>query len=69
VTGGADKIVRLWNPGVINKPTARLVGHRFSIVDVAVNEEDQHVISVSSSMVVRVWDVHTLNSLQVEDHR
>jgi len=66
VTGGEDKIIRVWHPGILaDEPTGRMVGHTFSIVGIVINDADQHVISVSSSRVVRVWDLETLSALQV----
>ena len=46
-----------------------MVGHAFSIVDIVINDVDQHVISVSVSSVVRVWNLHTLAVLQVRKPR
>jgi len=66
VTGGQDRLIRVWHPGILgSEPTGRLVGHTFSIVDVVINDTDQHIISLSSSAVIRVWDLQTLSSLQV----
>jgi len=65
-TGGTDNIVRLWHPGILREPTGRLVGHRFTVVDIVINDIDQHVISLSSTAVIRVWDMDTLNLLQVK---
>ncbi|KAJ8044929.1 WD repeat-containing protein 64 [Holothuria leucospilota] len=64
-TGGNDKVVRIWHPHIFTRPTGKLIGHLFTIIDVAVNEKDQHVISLSTARVFRVWDIHTLTSLQV----
>ena len=65
-TGGADRIIRVWHPGMmLGEPTGRLVGHTFSIVDIAINDADQQIISLSSSTVIRVWDLQTLSPLQV----
>ena len=69
VTGGADTVIRLWHPGLVRgrgtEPTVCLVGHALSIVDVIVNDADQHIMSLSSSAVVRVWDLQTFTCLQV----
>ena len=65
VTGGADKILRIWHPGIYTKPAGKLNGHIFSVVEVVINDADQHIISLSSARLVRVWDMHTLTSLQV----
>ena len=44
----------------------KLMGHLFTIVDIASNEKDQHLISLSTARVFRVWDIHTLTCLQVK---
>ncbi|XP_074662420.1 WD repeat-containing protein 64-like [Tubulanus polymorphus] len=64
-TGGVDKIIRVWHPHIFSRPTGKLLGHLFTIVDIAVNEKDQHIISLSTARVIRVWDISTLTSLQV----
>ncbi|XP_030124067.4 WD repeat-containing protein 64 isoform X1 [Taeniopygia guttata] len=70
VTGGNDRILRLWNPVVNFSPMGKLLGHKHSIVEIVTNEKDQHVISLSCAKVFRVWDIQTLSPLQVfyEDH-
>ncbi|XP_054334928.1 WD repeat-containing protein 64 isoform X7 [Pongo pygmaeus] len=65
VTGGDDKIIRLWHPNISTKPVGKLVGHMFSITEIVTNEKDQHVVSLSSAKVFRVWDIQTLSLLQV----
>lgn len=45
--------------------SGKLLGHLFTIVDISCNERDQHIISLSTARVFRVWDIHTLTSLQV----
>ncbi|XP_059842756.1 WD repeat-containing protein 64-like [Hypanus sabinus] len=65
VTGGEDKIVRLWNPNMFSKPKALLIGHNCIITEVAINEVDQHIISLSTEGMFRVWDVQTIAILQV----
>ena len=64
-TGGVDKVIRLYNPLVVNKTCGKLIGHQFTLVDIVCNEEDQHLISLSSERVFRVWDLATLKCLQV----
>ncbi|KAL5008313.1 hypothetical protein ScPMuIL_013894 [Solemya velum] len=64
-TGGVDKIVRVWHPHIFSRPTGKLMGHLFTIVDICCNEKDQHIISLSTARVFRVWDIHTLTCLQV----
>ncbi|KAL1769649.1 WD repeat-containing protein 64 [Sigmodon hispidus] len=65
VTGGDDKVLRLWHPNISTKPVGKLVGHMFSITEIVSNEKEQHVISLSSAKVFRVWDIQTLSVLQV----
>nr|XP_036869627.1 WD repeat-containing protein 64 [Manis javanica] len=65
VTGGNDKVLRLWHPNISTKPVGKLVGHMFTITEIVTNEKDQHVISLSSAKVFRVWDIQTLSLLQV----
>ncbi|XP_048586234.1 WD repeat-containing protein 64-like isoform X2 [Nematostella vectensis] len=65
VTAGADKIVRIWHPLIFTRPTGKLLGHLFTIVEIAVNEKDQQLISLSTARVFRVWDLQTLTCLQV----
>ncbi|MBZ3871580.1 WD repeat-containing protein 64 [Sciurus carolinensis] len=65
VTGGDDKVLRLWHPNISTKPVGKLVGHMFSITEMVTNEKDQHLISLSSAKVFRVWDIQTLSLLQV----
>nr|XP_009861346.1 WD repeat-containing protein 64-like [Ciona intestinalis] len=64
-TGGVDKTIRIWHPNILSRPTGKMLGHLFTIVDIVMNEKDQHIISLSTARVFRVWDVHTLACLQV----
>ena len=43
----------------------KLIGHLFTIVDITMNEKDQHIISLSTARVFRIWDIQTLTCLQV----
>ncbi|KAM7448945.1 WD repeat-containing protein 64 [Porites harrisoni] len=65
ITAGADKVIRVWHPLIFTRPTGKLLGHLFTIVDVAVNEKDQQLMSLSTARVFRVWDIQTLTCLQV----
>ncbi|XP_063187035.1 WD repeat-containing protein 64-like [Chroicocephalus ridibundus] len=65
VTGGNDKLLRLWHPAINSRPTGKLSGHQHSVVEIVTNEKDQHVISLSSAKIFRVWDIQTLSLLQV----
>lgn len=64
-TGGVDKVIRVWHPGIFSGPSGRLFGHMFTIVEIEMNDADQHIISLSTSREIRVWDILTLTALQV----
>ncbi|XP_025030095.1 WD repeat-containing protein 64, partial [Python bivittatus] len=49
VTGGDDKILRLWHPNINTKPVGKLMGHLFTITEIVTNEKDQHIISLSTA--------------------
>nr|XP_025037635.1 WD repeat-containing protein 64 isoform X2 [Pelodiscus sinensis] len=65
VTGGDDKILRLWHPNINTKPVGKLLGHLFSVMEIVTNEKDQHIISLSTEKIFRVWDIQTLSLLQI----
>ncbi|KAI9325972.1 WD40-repeat-containing domain protein [Zopfochytrium polystomum] len=64
VTGGRDKIIRLWNPYVLSKPAGSLHGHNTGIVSLIVNHEESHLISLSEDKAIKIWNVRNLNCLQ-----
>ncbi len=65
VTGGVDKVIRVYNPVLLSKPIGKLIGHVFTITDILCNEKDQQLISLSAERVFRVWDISNLKCLQV----
>lgn len=64
-SGGVDKIIRVWHPNILSRPTGKMIGHLFTVIAVVINDKDQHIISLSTARVFRVWDIHTLMCLQV----
>lgn len=64
VTGGRDKIIRLWNPYVLSKPAGSLVGHNSSIAKIVMNNEHSHIISMSDDKVIKLWNARNLQCLQ-----
>lgn len=64
ITGGRDKIVRLWNPYVLSKPTASMPGHNSAIVNIAVNHEEGIIFSLSEDKMIKLWNARTLNCVQ-----
>ncbi|XP_069131359.1 LOW QUALITY PROTEIN: cilia- and flagella-associated protein 337-like [Argopecten irradians] len=63
VTGGMDRIVRLWNPYVPGKPTALLRGHNAPIFYLFIAEEESRIFSISTDKCVKVWDIQDHNCL------
>jgi len=64
VTGGGDKIIRLWNPYILSKPAASLIGHLSGIVNLLVNEREGHIISLSDDGMYKIWNISTFACLQ-----
>ncbi|XP_024910709.1 WD repeat-containing protein on Y chromosome [Cynoglossus semilaevis] len=57
VTGGLDRLIRIWNPHFCGKPTGFLKGHSAPVVHLYVSSEDSQVFSVSSDSTVKIWDI------------
>ncbi|XP_034024275.1 WD repeat-containing protein on Y chromosome [Thalassophryne amazonica] len=57
ITGGMDRLIRLWNPYFSGKPTGILKGHSAPILYVHISSEDHQIFSVSSDGTVKIWDV------------
>jgi WD40 repeat protein len=51
ITGGRDKTLSLWNPYVLSKPAGSLVGHNSPIINIKVNNDEGHIISLSEDKV------------------
>ncbi|XP_064153575.1 WD repeat-containing protein on Y chromosome-like [Anguilla rostrata] len=64
VTGGSDRIVRVWNPYVTKRACSRMEGHLSVITDIVVNGRDKKVISLSKDKNLRVWDLQDYTCLQ-----
>ncbi|KAI8827856.1 WD40-repeat-containing domain protein [Chytriomyces cf. hyalinus JEL632] len=64
VTGGRDKIIRLWNPYVLSKPAGTLAGHNTAILNLIVNHEESQLISLSEDKVIKIWNIRNLNCIQ-----
>ncbi|CAH1777712.1 unnamed protein product [Owenia fusiformis] len=63
VTGGMDRIVRIWNPYVPTKPIMMLRGHNAPIFHLFIAEEEERIFSISTDKVIKVWDVTDQNAL------
>uniref|UniRef100_A0A3B4FYP8 WD40 repeat domain 95 n=1 Tax=Pundamilia nyererei TaxID=303518 RepID=A0A3B4FYP8_9CICH len=56
ITGGMDKLIRLWNPHYSGKPTGILKGHSAPIISIRISSEDNQIFSVSTDCTVKVTD-------------
>ncbi|CAI5773096.1 repeat-containing on Y chromosome-like isoform X1 [Podarcis lilfordi] len=56
VTGGMDRIIRMWNPYMPGRPTGMLRGHMAPVFYVHISEEDK-IFSMSTDNTVKIWDV------------
>jgi WD40 repeat protein len=63
ITGGMDRILRIWNPYVTAKPTGTLRGHNAPITYLRITEEEDRIYSVSMDRCVKVWDIQDHNCL------
>ncbi|XP_073428152.1 cilia- and flagella-associated protein 337-like isoform X1 [Dendrobates tinctorius] len=57
VTGGLDRVVRIWNPYVPSWPTGSLRGHSSPITYLKIADENTKIYSVSMDCSVMVWDI------------
>ncbi|KAI4873765.1 hypothetical protein NFI96_010621 [Prochilodus magdalenae] len=64
VTGGFDRIVRIWNPYVTTTATSQMKGHLSAVISIAVNSQDNRIISISKDKNVCVWDLQQCECLQ-----
>jgi WD40 repeat protein len=69
ITGGQDKLIRLWNPYVLNKPAGVLIGHKTAVTELAMNHLNSHIISVSEDKIIKIWSARTLQCLQTLQDR
>uniref|UniRef100_A0A4W4HR41 WD repeat-containing protein on Y chromosome n=1 Tax=Electrophorus electricus TaxID=8005 RepID=A0A4W4HR41_ELEEL len=64
VTGGFDRFVRTWDPHITKTSTSLMKGHMSAVVYVAVNGQDNRIVSFSKDKNVRVWDLQECVCLQ-----
>ncbi|KAM7381893.1 hypothetical protein PAMA_012648 [Pampus argenteus] len=69
VTGGCDRMVRLWTRFVTARPVATLLGHRTAVLDVAIYQAVGQIFSYSRDAELRVWDIsfhHCLKTVSLQ---
>ncbi|KAI8818235.1 WD40-repeat-containing domain protein, partial [Fimicolochytrium jonesii] len=64
VTGGTDRLLRIWNPHRLNRPTASFGGHLSPIMSITVNPFSGQVISLSFDRTIKIWDIRKQSCLQ-----
>lgn len=69
ITGGLDRVVRLWNPYVNLRPSGTLQGHGAPIEHVCVQDTCDRVFSYASDHELRVWDLSDLQCLVTVSYR
>ncbi|KAJ8256464.1 hypothetical protein COCON_G00186160 [Conger conger] len=57
VTGGMDRLIRMWNPYVPGKPTGFLIGHCAPIFYVCISSDDGRIFSMSMDSIIKIWDI------------
>ncbi|XP_051521458.1 WD repeat-containing protein on Y chromosome [Myxocyprinus asiaticus] len=57
VTGGMDRLLRMWNPHVPGWPRGILKGHNASISYLCIASEDGHIFSVSTDNTAKIWHI------------
>ncbi|KAJ1944859.1 WD repeat protein Lub1, partial [Linderina macrospora] len=68
-TGGADKIIRLWDPTNPSKPVSKLAGHTDNICALAVSKDGKTLVSGSWDKTAKVWEDGVLkHTLQGHAH-
>ncbi|XP_070685447.1 cilia- and flagella-associated protein 337 [Pempheris klunzingeri] len=57
VTGGMDRLLRMWNPHVPGKPTGILKGHCAPLIYLSISSEDSQIFSLSIDGTAKIWDI------------
>ncbi|XP_029415509.1 WD repeat-containing protein 49-like [Nannospalax galili] len=63
LTGGMDRIIRVWNPYLPGKPTGMLRSHTAPVIYIHISSEDNKVFSMSTDNTVKIWDLETHSCL------
>ncbi|KAK2846747.1 hypothetical protein Q5P01_009746 [Channa striata] len=69
VTGGMDKLIRMWNPHFSGKTTGILKGHSAPITYLSISSEDSQIFSVSIDNTVKIWDIQEQSCLFTAEPR
>ncbi|XP_032651865.1 cilia- and flagella-associated protein 337-like isoform X1 [Chelonoidis abingdonii] len=57
VTGGMDRIIRMWNPYMSGQPTGILRSHTAPVCYLSISAEDAKIFSMSTDNTIKIWDI------------
>ncbi|XP_078512126.1 cilia- and flagella-associated protein 337-like [Lissotriton helveticus] len=57
VTGGIDRIIRMWNPYMPGRTTGKLIGHTAPIFHVDISADDNKIFSIATDNIIKIWDI------------
>lgn len=60
---GEERYIIMWDP-FTRGALAYLYGHNTSVQDLAINEEKNHLISLGTDKIVKIWDIKTYQPIQ-----
>uniref|UniRef100_A0A4X2LY06 WD40 repeat domain 95 n=1 Tax=Vombatus ursinus TaxID=29139 RepID=A0A4X2LY06_VOMUR len=63
LTGGMDRIIRIWNPYIPGKPTGMLKSHLAPVFYLHIAAEEKRIFSMSTDNTVKIWDLENHNCL------
>ncbi|KAM4796091.1 cilia- and flagella-associated protein 337-like [Rhinophrynus dorsalis] len=63
VTGGMDRIIRMWNLYLPARTTGMLRGHTAPIFSLDISSEDNKIFSVATDNTIKIWDIQNQTCL------
>ncbi|XP_063806779.1 WD repeat-containing protein on Y chromosome-like [Pseudophryne corroboree] len=63
VTGGLDRLIRMWNIYVPGQADGILRGHTAPIFSLEISSEDNRLFSVDTDNAAKIWDIRTTTCL------
>ncbi|XP_069496353.1 cilia- and flagella-associated protein 337-like isoform X2 [Ambystoma mexicanum] len=63
VTGGIDRIIRMWNPYMPGRSTGMLRGHTAPIFHVDISADDNKIFSIATDNTIKIWDIQDQSCL------
>eukprot|EP00079_Xenopus_tropicalis_P014991 XP_004912094.2 PREDICTED: WD repeat-containing protein 64-like [Xenopus tropicalis] len=59
VTGGMDRIIRMWNVYVPARVTGMLRGHTAPIFSLDISSEENKIFSIATDNTIKIWDIQS----------